>query len=195
MKNIIQWGIIISFFICPTVLAQSQQSFTKEQQKLLILVHNVWKEVGYPETGQSILLQETYAGMYGNGVGDRHSPVGKRSYGIMQIKVITVRTVVARFPELKQHYFASRNMANVSDEEIIVMLITDNQFNATVAAKNFYLLMTKSNNDWARSVAAYNTGWGGAVKMRHPKRFKYVTLIERHLKQRVMPFNKHNNIR
>lgn len=195
MNNILRWAIIVTFFICPTVSAQNDSSFTREQQNLLTLVHNVWREIGYPETGQSILLQETYAGMYGNGVGDRHSPVGKRSYGIMQIKIITVRTVFARFPELKQYYFAGRNMANVSDEEIIVMLITNHKFNATVAAKNFYLLMIKSNNDWPRAVAAYNTGWGSAARMKHPRKFKYVTLVERHLNLRVRPFNKLNNIK
>lgn len=182
-------ALCVSLIFCQAAWSGTDLSYTENQIALLTLVHRVWSEIGYPETGQAILLQETNAGMYGNGVGDRHSPVGKRSYGIMQVKVGTARGVISKFPELKQYYFGNISMANVSDEEIIVMLIVNHEFCATIAAKTFYLEMVKSNNDWSKAVAAYNVGWGGVLKMKYPEKFKYVKLVNYQLRKRVRPFN------
>ncbi|HHJ80579.1 MAG TPA: hypothetical protein ENJ65_02985, partial [Candidatus Tenderia electrophaga] len=62
-------------------------------------------EVGYEDGGlehaellQSILLQETIAGQLGR-IGHMTAPVGKRSYGVMQVKVSAARDVLRKHKE------------------------------------------------------------------------------------------------
>ena len=57
-------------------------------------------EYSFPETVQAIVLQESSAGE-GSPVGDIHRAVGKRSYGLMQVKTIAAIDVFDIVPDLK----------------------------------------------------------------------------------------------
>ena len=86
---------------------------TEEQVDLLKQAY----DIGYQDGGeqhalllQSTLLQESIAGQLGR-VGHRAAPVGKRSYGVMQVKVSAASDVLEEHPQLG---------ALRTDEELIV---------------------------------------------------------------------------
>lgn len=163
--------------------------YTPEQRKLMTMAFYIGKEVGFPETIQSLLLQETRAGALGDRIGDINLPIGKRSYGVMQMKVATARKVLKKYPELVPNYFPKRkSYKRVRDEEIIIKLIQDDEFNIRLAAMNFVIHRQLSNN-WAKAVVAYNTGQGGANKISEPKKHKYYVNIVKKLVSEVRPFN------
>lgn len=164
-------------------------TYTSEQNMLMTLAYYIGSEIGFPETIQSLLLQETLAGAYGDRIGDTNLSVGKRSYGVMQMKVATARKVMRRWPTVVQDYFPKRKtLKKVRDEEIIIELIRDDEFNIRMAALNFAMHRQASKN-WAQSVVAYNTGQGAANKIIDHKSHAYYTKIVKRLIKEVRPFN------
>ena len=168
--------------------------YTPEQRKLMTIAFHIGKEIGYPETIQSLLLQETRAGAYGDRIGDTNLPVGRRSYGVMQMKVATARKVLKKYPTLVANYFPNRkDYKRLRDEEIIIKLIQDDEFNIRLAALNF-VIHRKLSKNWAQSVVAYNTGQGAANKISEPKKHVYYGKILKRLVSEVRPFNKETNL-
>jgi len=165
-------------------------SFTAEQSAILKMAKEIGAEIGYPETLQAIALQETHAGHYGNRIGDVNEAVGKRSYGIMQVKVATARFVFNNYPYLKDQYFGNRKIRNITSEEIIVLLMSNDEACMEIAAMNLQKMLDFSGGEWSKAVAAYNAGWGNAKKMKTPRKFKYVRHINKRIKKEVRPFNK-----
>lgn len=164
--------------------------YTPEQQKLMTAAFHIGKEVGFPETIQSLLLQETRAGAYGDRIGDLNLPTGKRSYGVMQIKVATARKVLNNYKKLVPKYFPKRKTyKRLRDEEIIVELIRNDEFNIRLAALNFALHRERSKN-WSHAVVAYNTGQRGANAIVEHKRHVYYGNIVKRLITEVRPFNR-----
>ncbi|MFC1747440.1 hypothetical protein ACFL2V_01395 [Pseudomonadota bacterium] len=158
---------------------------TDEQAHLLNLAYKVGMEDGGIEQAellQAILLQETIAGHLGR-IGHMTAPVGKRSYGIMQVKVTAARDV------LRDHKSFGRFR---SDEELIAQLLTDDEFNIRVASK-FFLLLSKHAKSVDRSLVAYNIGLRGSRKVASPNEFKYVIKAKRNLDHVVKPFNRRYN--
>jgi len=168
--------------------------YTPEQRKLMTMAYYIGKEVGFPETIQSFLLQETRAGALGDRIGDVNLPIGKRSYGVMQMKVATARKVLRKYPELVPNYFPNRkNYKRVRDEEIIIKLIQDDEFNMRLAALNFAMHRQLSKS-WAQAVVAYNTGQGAANQISEPKKHGYYVNILQKLIKEVRPFNKETKL-
>lgn len=184
----LKWTTILIF--CTLPLCASANNYTDEQERILKLAYEVGKEIGWPETMQAIVMQETLAGHFGYRIGDLNLPVGKRSYGIAQVKVATARFVLNNYHELKDQYFGTRKLRRVTDEEIIVLLMTDDEACMVIAAKNFKLMLRYAKGSWPYAVAAYNQGWGGAREMENPRQFKYVKEIVHRIKKQVRPFNK-----
>ncbi len=155
---------------------------TEEQVGLLKLAY----DIGYQDAGeqhaillQSTLLQETIAGQLGR-VGHRAAPVGKRSYGVMQIKVAAALDVLDGHPQLG----ASR-----TDEELIVRLMTDDAFNLRIASKFLLFLRNKTNSD-AEALMAYNMGLRASKRFEAHEDFYYVKSITRYFESVVVPFNR-----
>jgi len=170
------------------------KKYTPEQRKLMTIAFYIGKEIGYPETIQSLLLQETRAGAYGDRIGDTNLPIGKRSYGVMQMKVATARKVLRKHPALVPNYFPNRKTyKRIRDEEIIIKLIQDDEFNIRLATLNFEIHRRLSNS-WALSVVAYNTGQGAANHITKPKEHIYYGHILNKLIKDVRPFNKESNL-
>jgi len=168
--------------------------YSSEQRKLMTIAFHVGKEVGFPETVQSFLLQETLAGAFGDRIGDTNLPIGKRSYGVMQIKVATARKVLKSNRKLIPKYFPSRKTyKRVRDEEIIIKLIQDDEFSIRLGALNFAMHRKQSRN-WAHAVISYNMGQSGANKVKNPKEHVYYGYILKRLIKEVRPFNKKTSL-
>lgn len=170
-------------------LAVSGRGFSPEQEKVLKLAKEIGDEIGWPETIQAIALQESHAGDYGFRIGDLNEKVGKRSYGVMQVKVATTRFIFNNYPKIKGQYFGTRKIRNIADEEIIALLMTDDEFCIEIAALNFIKMLEFSGGSWSRAVAGYNGGWGVAKNLKNPQQFDYVKHINRRIKKQVRPFN------
>lgn len=170
--------------------ASGKVRFSEEEKDLMRMAYSIGQELaGDAETIQAILLVETYAGRYGDRVGDTHLAVGKRSYGVGQVKAATARMVLSHNPQMVKRYFKGRNLTQVLDEEIIAKLIADDEFCIRVATLNF-VLEKKRTNSWSRAVVAYNAGQAGERKVINADQFGYTIKIRNHIKNTVRPVNK-----
>ena len=154
---------------------------TDEQTQLLHSAYEIGFEDGgheHAEVLQAVLLQETIAGQLGR-IGHMTARVGKRSYGVMQVKVSAARDV------LKKHKHFGRFR---SDEELIVALMTDDEFNMRIASK-FLLFLGKKTDSVEAALVAYNIGLRASRKIADPNNFKYVVRTQRNLKEVVQHFN------
>lgn len=161
--------------------------FSEKQAKLLALAHKYGSKIGYPETMQAILLQESNAGNAAL-IGDINNRTGERSYGRMQVKVAAAQHVFKYFPEVRHKYFG--NQREILGEEIIILLMNNDEANIHIASKLFEAHLKDMGNNWYGAVTAYNTGLGGARQIRHHSEFGYVKDISRRIEKQVRPFNK-----
>lgn len=134
--------------------------FTERQLGLLHIAYEEGERVGWPETIQALLLQESTAGLNGP-VGDRQHDFGKRSYCHMQMKLAAVQDVLRHYPELGQF---------TTDEELLVELLTNDRFCIQVAAHHFKFLADNTRN-WSEAVLAYNRGLTGAKSGSDPRQY------------------------
>ena len=156
---------------------------TTEQIRLLKIAHSVGIEDDskvHAHLLQAILMQESHAGHYGR-IGDIDAPVGKRSYGVMQIKISTARDVLERYPGMGQF---------TTEEELLIKLVTDDRFNISVASKHLLGLRNNTNRD-ALAVMAYNAGLRRAKQHWYPEKFGYVIQVRQYISKVITPFNKH----
>ena len=154
---------------------------TDEQLNLLQTAYAIGYEDGgveHAELLQGVLLQETIAGQLGR-IGHMTAPVGKRSYGVMQVKVSAARDVLRKHKEFGRFR---------SDEALIVALMTDDELNMQMASKFLLFLKQKTKSDEA-ALVAYNIGLRASRKIASPDSFKYVVRTQRNLKEIVQPFN------
>ena len=155
--------------------------FTEDQKRLLEIAREEGEKIGYPETIQAILLQETTAGLTGP-VGDIGNGFGKRSYCHMQIKVASAQDVIRKFdlPRFK------------TEEELIARLITDDHFCIQMGARYFKLMLDQTKN-WNIAVLAYNRGAKGAK--RYTGKNGYVKDIRSFIVNVIRPYenNKEEN--
>ncbi len=177
-----------------SMIKVDNRTYTPEQRKLMTMAFHIGQDVGFPETIQSLLLQETMAGAYGDRIGDTNLRIGKRSYGVMQMKVATAKKVLKKYPKLIAKYFPTRKtLKRVRDEELIIRLIQDDEFNIRLAALNFDIHRKRSKS-WAQAVVAYNTGQGTANKIKYPKKHIYYGHILKRMITEVRPFNRETNL-
>lgn|GEM_PF-2686717 len=154
---------------------------TAEQLDLLGMAYSI----GYKDGGeahaklvQAVLLQETIAGQLGR-LGHLSAPLGKRSYGVMQVKVAAARDVLRRKPQLG--YFRT-------DEQLITSLITDDEFNIRIASSYLKFLRRNMGSDH-QALVAYNIGSNAARRVMDAADFKYVQNVERYLVEVVQRYN------
>ena len=149
-------------------------------------------EVGNPETIQAIMLQESGASKMA-AVGNKAAPVGKRSYGLMQVQVVAARSIFERQTKVRLKYFPGRKYKSIMDEEIIALLLTNDEANIRIAAYHFNLYLKLSDGNWDRAVAAYNMGIGGVQRVSNYAELTYVIEIRGRLGA-VRAFNERNNL-
>lgn len=154
---------------------------TSEQVELLSLAYKIGYDDGGPAHAkllQAVLMQETIAGQLGR-LGHLSAPLGKRSYGVMQVKVIAARDVLAWKPEFAEA---------LTEEHLIARLIADDEFNLKVASAYLKYLRKNSDSDH-QALVAYNLGPNGAKQIMDPTQYRYVLSVERYLANVVLPFN------
>lgn len=152
-----------------------------EQSSLLGLAYDIGFMHGgksHAKLVQAVLMQESLAGALGR-IGHLTAPVGKRSYGVMQVKVTAARDVLRKYPGLG--HFST-------DEELIAKLIGDDSFNIRVASRYLKFLRAQAGSDVA-ALVAYNIGPTNARGVEDPTQFAYVTRVQRYLAEVVEPFN------
>ena len=154
---------------------------TPEQVDLLGMAYTIgYKDGGEPQAKlvQAVLLQETIAGRLGR-LGHLSAPLGKRSYGVMQVKVVAARDVLRHQPEFG--YFST-------DEQLITRLISDDEFNIRIASAYIKFLRANMGSD-QMALVAYNIGLNAARGVMDAADFKYVQNVERYLTQVVKRYN------
>ncbi len=129
---------------------------------------------------QGVLLQETIAGQLGR-IGDLAAPVGKRSYGVMQVKVTAARDVLRHHKDEFERFR--------SDEELIAHLITDDRFNIRIASKLLQRLHKKTLSP-EKALVAYNVGLRASRNIKQAAEFKYVQRVQQNIQKVATPFNK-----
>ena len=152
-----------------------------EQIDLLGMAYSI----GYQDGGeaharlvQAVLLQETVAGLLGR-LGHLTAPLGKRSYGVMQVKVVAAHDVLRHHPELGKFH---------TDDQLITRLMTDDEFNIRVASAYLKFLRKHKRSD-QKALVAYNIGMHAARRVMHAADFKYVQKVERYLAVVVPRYN------
>jgi len=146
-------------------------------------------DIGYQDGGlqhakliQGMLLQETIAGLLGR-IGHMTAPVGKRSYGVMQVKVTAATDVLAKHAYLDNFD---------SESELIANLIIEDEFNIRIASKHFLHLRTRTKTD-AHALLAYNIGLRASRRYSNHDSFRYVKKVKRYSRQVAEPFNEKFN--
>ena len=154
---------------------------TPEQIDLLGMAYTI----GYQDGGeaharlvQAVLLQETLAGLLGR-LGHLSAPLGKRSYGVMQVKVVAAHDVLRHHPELGKFH---------TDDQLITRLMTDDEFNIRVASAYLKFLRQHKRSD-QQALVAYNIGMNAARRVMDAADFKYVQKVERYLAVVVPRYN------
>lgn len=179
--------------VTPVITTSGVDIFNSSSTENLRKVFLIGREVGNPETMQAILLQETNGGV-GQAIGNKSSPVGKRSYGLMQVQVVAARSILQRVPAVLKMYFPNKTYDSIADEEIIALLLTNDEANIRIAAHHFKLYLQLSSGNWDRAVAAYNAGIGGVNNIPSPAEFGYVVSVKAKLENAVRPFNRKHNL-
>lgn len=147
---------------------------------ILLIAYEEGKKINFPETIQAIVLQESSAGK--NLIGDISNGFGKRSYGVMQLKLGTAKYVLRHF--FKDHFYFK------TDEELLIKLVTDPVFNIKIGTQYFKMIydninVSNKNLRWVKSVARYNAGHNTNLN-----NFQYVNKIKKRISTEVKPFNK-----
>jgi len=160
---------------------------TEEQVHLLKSAYTIaYKDGGLEHARliQAVLLQETIAGLLGR-IGHLSAPVGKRSYGVMQVKVSAAHDVMRKHSEFG--VFGA-------EEELIVKLMSEDEFNIRIASRYFLHLRAKTKTD-AQALLAYNMGLRGSRRFKNYETFRYVKKVMLYSDRVVIPFNrKFNNL-
>jgi len=115
----------------------------------------------YGETVASIAYQESKAGSkcyQRNGVivGDRSKRGHYKSLGPMQVQIPAARDVERWYPSIFHGYFGQYSP---TDEELIVALLINIDFNIQVGAA-YFKKMLKRKGSWSKAILAYNRGVG-----------------------------------
>lgn len=155
---------LIMVFLCFSVVHAIELS--NIQKYVLKSAHKYGSQINfqnqtYGETLASIAFQESKAGAkiyQRNGliVGDRTRSGHFKSLGPMQVQLPAARDVEHWYPAIYQGYFG---VYSPTDEELIVALLTDVDFNIQVGAAYFKKMLQVKKN-WSAAILAYNRGAG-----------------------------------
>ena len=133
------------------------------------MAHLVGEEIGWPETMQSLIYQETLAGYLGR------VSYNNTAFGVAQVKPDTARFVRRHFDDI--------DFPEMSDADLIEKLKNDDLFNMRVGARYFVYCLNRFEGDWRRAVVAYNQGHNGARRFTDEQvdQFKYLVELREKL--------------
>lgn len=144
------------------------------QKNIITLAYNTAKADGLrqPEVLAGIIYQESKAGEAAKFRTSKHKKACDQTVGLGQIKTKTAKSVMRRFPELKQKF-------GIPDSQIENALAYNDKFNVAVASKYLVYLSTMYKGD--ALIASYNLGEGGVKKLRNPSKLPYVQVVNKHI--------------
>jgi Transglycosylase SLT domain len=184
--------IILLLSICANNI-QGGTALPPQIDSTLFKIHSIGQQYGTTELLQAISLQETNGGT-SDLVGSRHLSPINRSYGIMQVQIGTARSILSRDLALKETLFPGQSTKNISNQQLITLLMENDEANITIAAKVLQLYTTLCKGNIDKAVAAYNMGIGAVESLKHPSSFKYVVEVKNKLRTIVRPFNLLNDL-
>lgn len=190
-----------------------------KQAELLLYAYTVAQNDGHREPAilQGLIWQESQAGGFpGHEVaGDEYGlRVGKRYYGVGQIKVAAAQDVFKRFPDEFPDFYqpkvrakqANGKMKTIvaakylkTEEEIIAHLILDDEFNIRVASKYLWLMGHNETKDpvFKRptnyAITAYNRGLGNTYGTDYDN-WHYTVGVHKHIERFIADFNVANKV-
>ncbi len=196
------------------IIIKLPKNVTQEQAELLIYAYNVAKKDKHrdPAVLQGIIWQESRAGNFpGHEVaGDEYGlKVGKRYYGVGQIKVNAARDVFERFPKDFTGFYKESEKVVLkngktktipgkqlkTDEFIIAHLIIDKKFNIRVASKYLWMVGNNDKRGYKRptnfGITAYNQGVRGTAKINY-NTWHYTVAVNKYRNNFLKKFNKNN---
>jgi len=146
-------------------------TFSDKQIETLKLVREV--ALQYPNstgetfenTAMAICLTETSAGVFKIGDIGKDPNIFNASLGIMQVRLQT-----ARFLANKLEW---TEVIEMSDVKLVNRLLSDDRFNATVAAKYIVWLSNYTKHHYFRTVSRYNGG-----NYNHPYYYRVIKNID-----------------
>jgi len=140
-------------------------NFTPSQIKTLKTCVKISKTFNNdPSLVCGILLNETAAGKtLKQGVGDRFLKPFDRSYGVMQVRFRTCKSMINRLN--------IKLLKKMPDEKILVHLIEDEGFNIAMANVYISYLRKKYKDSLKKVVIAYNSGYYNPKNTAYWKRF------------------------
>lgn len=132
------------------------KDLSSRQLELLNFAYDIAVKDGhkYPEYVQGIIMTESNAGRGAEWRVANVSQPTNMYFGLGQIKLMTAKGVMAKFPELWKF------LNTKTDQELQARLIVDDEFNIRVTSK--YALMMGVNENPNFAITAYNQGLGGA---------------------------------
>ena len=147
--------VIIAF----TVLVFSVQAnatstnFSDYEKHLMYMAYYMAVGEGLGKTAMGVLVVETTMGRTGP-IGDKSNGFGKRSYGVMQVKLATTKDVIDRRPDLDPGFD--------NDYELIVELINNEKWNMQIAIEQLRWYYHERDLNWRETLVAYNRGLNGS---------------------------------
>ena len=155
--------ILFLLFIIPVfVFSYNFKPVQIETLKKCIKISKIFNND--PSLVCSILLNETEAkANLKQGIGDRFLKPFDRSYGVMQVRFKTCKDIIKKLN--------IKSLKKMPDEEILVHLIEDDNFNITIA--NMYIAYLKKKYKFSvkKIVIAYNSGYYNPKNTQYWERF------------------------
>lgn len=129
------------------------RTFTEDQIENFKLAYAYGNAIGgYENTMMGIMDAESSAETFGSAVGDQVNGAFKRSYGIMQVKLGTY------YWTMKKGYITPFfQNKKVTEEEILVELITNKSANV-YAATGYFKMMLDICGSYDKAISGYNRG-------------------------------------
>lgn len=174
--------------ISPAVLVSHQLPMNSTLTRNMLKVRSMAERYGHHETMQAILLQESNGGLDTT----IKSHKGTGSYGLMQLQIIAARSVLSKYPDIREQYFPGRTMESIKNKEIITLLVDNDDANIHIAIHHFNLYLSIVKGNWTKAVAAYNMGIGNALKIASHDNNPYVISIRSKMQTVVKQFNKNH---
>ncbi|MEA3452206.1 MAG: transglycosylase SLT domain-containing protein, partial [Bacteroidota bacterium] len=126
------------------------------------------------ETIMGILLTESEAGK-ASVIGDIFLKPFTRSYGAMQVRLPTAKLVI------RSGYINF----DKEDEYLLIKMITDTEFNIALGTAYFKNMLDRfegKENQWMKSVIAYNSGPGNVKKFLNQGKTHYLKRVKKYIK-------------
>lgn len=159
--------ILTVLLVFTPLLCFSFQNIEQEQKSCIIKVYNEGSKLQlygqtWGLTTASIAYQESWCNSSkwkkkGIIVGDLDRNGKPKSLGIMQVQVATAKFVMMKYPQIKINKYNTRTP---SDQEIMIDLLLDDDFNIKVGVQYFGYLLKYRHGNIDKAILSYNRGNG-----------------------------------